>query len=130
MARWVVRVPIVILIVLVFASLLSALTASNSIPSSRAGNPSDPVTAEKLKPSQCDALVLSATVTGSGTFTATGANELVLASANADRPDARGGNDCILGGAGNDDLTGGAGTDVCLGQGGNDDFTGCETAID
>ena len=129
MARWAIRTPIVILIVLLLASVVSALTASNSVPSSRAGNPSDPVSAEKLKPSQCDSLVLTGVVTGSGTFNATNGNDLVLASAGVDRPDGRGGNDCILGGDGNDNITGGAGTDVCIGQGGNDSFTGCETQI-
>ena len=129
MARWAIRVPIVILIVLVFASVLSALTASNSVPSARAGNPSDPVTAEKLKPSACGATVLTGPVTGSGTFNATNGNDLVLASTGVDRPDGRNGNDCILGGDGNDAITGGGGTDVCIGQGGSDTFSGCETSI-
>ena len=129
MSRWVVRPPMVILLVLMFASLLSALTASNTVPLTRAGNPSDPVTAQKLKPSQCGPLTLSGTVTGTGTFNGTAGNDLVLAGPAADRPDGRGGNDCLLGGGGNDQITGGTGTDVCIGGPGSDTFSGCEASI-
>ena len=129
MSRWLIRLPLVILVVLVGANVLSAVTASNTVPVTRAGNPSDPVTAEKLKPSECGAMVLSGTVTGTGTFNATAANDLVLAGPAADRPDGRQGDDCVLGGGGNDQLTGGGGADVCIGGPGGDTFTGCETSI-
>ena len=124
-----VRIPVVILVVLALASAFSVLTASNTVPVTRAGNPSDPLTAQKLKPSACGALVLAGTVTGGGTFTGTAANDLVLAGAAADRPDGRGGDDCIVAGGGNDTITGGTGNDVCIGGPGTDTFATCETQI-
>ncbi|MDQ3940047.1 MAG: hypothetical protein M3238_01715 [Actinomycetota bacterium] len=124
--RGLIRLPLVLLGTI---TLVSALTASNTVPQSRLGNPSDPVTADKLKPSQCSVLTLSGVVAGSGTFAASNANDLVLAGPGADRPDGRGGNDCILGGGGNDTITGGTGTDICLGGPGSDSFSGCEASV-
>lgn len=129
MSRWLFRAPIILLLVLASTSFMSALTAANSVPSTRVGNPTDTLTAEKVKPSTCASITLTTGAIGSGSFSGTGASELVLGSATPDTIDARGGNDCVLGGGSNDSITGGSGTDVCIGGPGTDTFSGCETPI-
>jgi len=107
------------------------LTASNVVAASKRVNTSTAVNVNQLKPlPDCAGLTLTAYVINSGTFSATGAAELVIASAGVDNPNGAGGNDCVLGGGGNDNLRGGAGTDVCIGGPGTDTFNAnCETQI-
>lgn len=116
---------------LLAANLLSALTAANSVPSTRLGNlPADAINATKLKPNQCDTITLTAIRTGTGSFSGTNTAELMLGSAVQDTIGGSGGNDCLVGGAGNDSLNGGTGTDVCLGGLGTDTFnSSCETQV-
>ena len=116
---------------LVAVNLLSALTAANTVPTTRLGNlPADAVDVNKLKPNQCDTITLTAIRTGTGTFSGTSAAELVLGSAAVDTISAANGNDCVVGGAGNDSLNGGNGTDVCIGGLGTDSFnSSCETQV-
>jgi Ca2+-binding RTX toxin-like protein len=114
-------------LILIGGTVYSALTASNSVPTTRAGEATDAVTAAKLKPSACAAVAVTTVVTGTGTFSGGGAAELMLGSASADSMTAGGGADCLVGGGGNDTLNGGQGTDVCLGGLGTDTFSGCET---
>ena len=114
-------------VVLLGGNLLSAFTAASAVPSTRAGEATDTITVSQLRPSACSALTLTALVNGSGTFSGSGAAELLLGSPGADSITAGGGNDCLVGGGGNDTLNGGQGTDVCLGQAGTDSFSGCET---
>lgn len=111
------------------ASALSALAAANVVPSTSATEQSSVPTANDIKPAECAALNLTAIVVGSGTFSGSNANELVLGSAGVDDIDGVGGDDCVLGGgsadtinggADNDVLLGGAGADVIAGQAGND----------
>jgi len=115
--------------VLIGGNLVSAFTAASAVPSTRAGEASETVTVSQLRPSACSAVVVTSLVTGSGTFSGTNSNELMLGSAAADNMSASGGNDCLVAGASNDTLNGGQGTDVCLGQGGTDTFTACETQV-
>ena len=106
------------------------LTASNVVAASKRVNTSSAVNVNELKPASCNALTLTAYVINSGTFNATGAAELVLASSGVDDAGGGGRNDCVLGGGGNDNLRGGAGTDVCIGGPGTDTFAAsCETQI-
>jgi Ca2+-binding RTX toxin-like protein len=103
-------------------------TATNVVPSSRAGSAAGPrPTANELKPPACAALDLTAISTGSG-----GGNQstLILGTAGTDVLVGASGNDCIVGGAGSDLLIGNAGTDVCIGGPGFDLLhRSCETAI-
>lgn len=116
------------------AALLAALTLSpatarssaNTVSPSNATIYTAPITANTLKPAACAALTLTKIVRG---VTGTTANDLVLATANADTISAGGGNDCVLGGGGDDTIDGGTGTDVCIGGPGTDTFVNCETAI-
>jgi hypothetical protein len=100
-------------------------TAANTVPASRLGRTSTPITANTLKPAACNGITLTALVIGN---TGGAAAELILGGAGADTMNGNGGDDCILGGGGNDNITGGAGTDVCIGGPGFDSFTTCETA--
>jgi Ca2+-binding RTX toxin-like protein len=108
----------------------AALTASTSVPASKAGSSAQAITANALKPAACVALNLTGIRTGSGTFSDTNASRLVLGSAGDDSIRGRGGSDCILGGGGDDFLRGDGGTDVCIGGPGTDTFhASCETQI-
>jgi len=117
-------------LVLVSAGAVTAVTASGAVPTSRAGASTSSIGGNDLKPTDCAALTLAgAAVRGSGSFSGTSANELLLGSTGGDGIDGGGGNDCLLGGDGVDTLTGNTGTDVCIGGAGLDVFIGCETQI-
>ena len=109
--------------------LAVAVTATNVVPSSRAGSSIGArPTANELKPAACAALNLTVIVTGGGG--AGNQSALVLGTAGNDTLVGAAGNDCLVGGAGNDRLNGNAGTDVCIGGAGTDTFhPSCETQI-
>lgn len=111
---------------LVWISAVTAIAATNTVPSTRADKSSTGIGANTLKPAACAGLYLSGTVSGAGTITGTAGNDLILGSSGADTIDGLGGNDCILGGGGDDVITGGEGTDICLGGTGSNTFTDCE----
>jgi Ca2+-binding RTX toxin-like protein len=113
------------------ATTMLGLAAANSVPGSKAADRTSTVTAEELKPTpDCSAIVLSALVTGSGTFGGGDPSELILGSSGADTISGGKGGDCIVAGGGDDSLNGGLGTDVCIGGPGNDTFNPtCETQI-
>ena len=107
--------------------LLVAMTASNVVPSTRAGGVVGPgPTANELKPAACAALNLTVIVVGGGSG---GQAALVLGTAGNDNLTGAAGGDCLVGGDGNDRLNGGPGVDVCIGGAGNDTFQACETQI-
>jgi len=150
--RWV-PLGFLILIFLIIAGIFTGLTATNNIASNAdAGMTQQGISLDDKIPQECNGLGITdiLVVTSSGLFspfTGTGANELILGTANRDYIDGGGGDDCILGGggddgfcffffcfgieggAGNDVVLGGPGTDVCLGQGGSDTFYQCETEV-
>ena len=132
------RLTVLALVVLVLASVLTAVAAANFVPVTRADDQNlGARTANQLKPPQCTmALTNIVRCTGTGICQGTGGNDLILGTAGSDTgPNGRivGGNgdDCILGGAGDDDLRGqGGNNDVCIGGPGNDTFNNtCETQI-
>jgi hypothetical protein len=112
---------------LVVVSVVSALTAANIVPSTKASRSTSTIDANALKPDECAALNLTAVVNGD---TGTSANELILGTSGANSPTGSGGDDCIVAGAGNDTIDGGTGTDVCLGGAGTDTYANCETQTD
>ena len=114
------------LLTLLIVSVVSAFAAGLSVPASNLGQQSVPVTAEDIKPAACGGIYLSNIVRGSGTFSGTAANDLIIGSAGTDTIDGAGGDDCILGSAGDDSLAGSDGNDVCIGSAGTDTFTDCE----
>src|SRR5262249_30629706 len=105
---------------LLLASVMSAMAATNIVARSGLGETSRSITVNDLKPSKCAGLNLSNLVTGNGNINGTLQNDLILGSAGADTIDGGGGNDCILGGGGNDTLIGGSGTNTLIGGGGTD----------
>ncbi len=121
---------VITLITLILISSVSALAATNTVPGTRIGQQIRSITANELKPSACAAINLAAIVicTG-GNCNGSGANELLLGTASAERVRGRGGTDCIIGGGGDDDLVGNGASDVCIGGPGADTFATCETQI-
>lgn len=110
--------------------LVSALTATNAVPATRAERDVSTITVDSLKPRPaCNAFVV--TVLRTGGANGGPANDLVLGTAGPNRPlRGFGGRDCIVGGAGADLLRGDGGNDVCIGGPGVDTFHfSCETQI-
>jgi Ca2+-binding RTX toxin-like protein len=122
-------VTLVVIATLAAATMLG-LTAANTVPGSKAANRSSAVGAEQLKPNACNAITLTAVVTGSVTVNGGAASDLILGTSLIDSMTGGNANACSVAGGGNDSLTGGAGTDVCIGGAGTDTFvSGCETQI-
>lgn len=111
------------------ATTMFGLAAANTVPGSKGADRSSAVTAQELKPTACNAIVLAALVTGSGTINGGNPSELILASSGNDTISGGKGDDCILGGGGNDQLRGDLGNDVCIGGAGSNTFVSCETQI-
>ena len=89
------------LFVLVSLSVFTALTASNTVPFTRADKQSMGVSANELKPSECDGITLTNIVDVGAGESGTPANDLILGTDKKDE-EIRGGDgdDCILGGKG------------------------------
>jgi Ca2+-binding RTX toxin-like protein len=105
----------------------SALSASNTVPGTKAGRPTPvAITADTLKPSSCSGITLTTIVSG---VTGTSGNDLELGTAGVDAISSGAGNDCVLAGGGNDSINCGLGTDVALGGPGTDTFLNCETQV-
>jgi hypothetical protein len=117
------------LIALAAVSMIAAFTASNSVPSSRADDQSQPISTDQLKPPECRSLTLTNRISGAGVIVGTTGNDLIFGSSGPDTIDGLAGNDCIVGLGGDDVITGGPGIEVCLGGPGTDTFIACETAI-
>ncbi len=132
-------------IFLIIAGAVFAFTAANTVVESGIDHESSGITANDLKPAECNSISLSNifSVTDGGV-----GNDLVLGNAAGNTLNGNAGSDCIvggdggdtlnggdnddiiLGGAGDDDLQGGAGNDICYGGSGTDTFADCETTND
>lgn len=127
--RFRLRYFVLLLAALIVLSSLTAIAATNTIPSTHMEDTSITFQIAHLRPSACAGLSLVNLVTGSGILTGTEGNDLILGSTGADVIDGLGGNDCILGGGGADTITGGDGSDVCLGGADIDALTTCESEV-
>lgn len=114
------------LLILILIGAVTAIAATNTVPSTRIASQVDSVKVNDLKPAVCASTQLTNLVIGSGTLSGTPGNDLILGSSGADMIDGLGGNDCIVGGGGDDQINGGDGNDACLMGTGNDIFTSCE----
>jgi Ca2+-binding RTX toxin-like protein len=114
------------LLLLLLVSIGSAYATSLLVPDSNLEQQTVPVRAEDIKPAACSAIHLSNIVRGSGVFSGTDGNDLIIGSAGPDVIDGAGGDDCILGSQGDDVISGGDGADVCVGGYGADTFASCE----
>jgi Ca2+-binding RTX toxin-like protein len=106
---------------LIILGVINAFAATNSVPSRRMDDDSIPITANDLKPSDCNSLNLSnVVVAGNGTA----ANDLILGTTGNDNLRGGDGDDCIVGGGGDDTLQGQKDNDIILGQDGDDTLRG------
>lgn len=122
------RVITIGLAALIFGSLMSAMAEANSVPISGVDEVSRSITANDLKPPQCNGIHLTNLIVATGAISGTSGNDLILGSSGGNTISGEGGNDCIVGGGGNDTLFGDSGTDVCIGGSGNDYLDdSCET---
>lgn len=124
--RW--RLALVGLLALTLSSVMG-LTAANVVDQSKASDGTTPLTIEPTKPSECDGIATTNTISGTGIVTGTIDNDWIIGSDAADTIEGLAGDDCIEGKASDDVIDGGLGNDVCIGGGGNDSFIGCETEI-
>lgn len=87
-----------------------AFTASNTVPATNIGQFAQAITPSQLEPAECISNGVTATsiVAGSGTISATAANQLLLGSSGNDTltDAAHHGHVCMVGGAGIDTFTG------------------------
>jgi Ca2+-binding RTX toxin-like protein len=118
------------LLLLALVSMGSAFAASLNVPDSNLEQQTVPVRAEDIKPAACNEIYLDNIVRGSGVFSGTAGNDLIIGSSAPDVIDGAGGDDCILGSNGDDVISGADGTDVCLGGYGTDTFASCEDPRD
>lgn len=114
---------------LILLSVVTAIAATSTVPSTRLDHYSAAVGLNDISPSSCAGISLTNLIAGSGTITGTGGNDLILASSAADTIDGLGGDDCIVGGGGDDFITGNDGADICIGGPDNDAFATCEGEI-
>lgn len=101
-----------VFLLLVVLSLNGAFSAANYVPETGLGMDTRNITAEDLKPPECDGIHLDNIVVGSQNGT-TG-NDLMLGTSGDDTLKGKGGDDCILGGDGFDTLKGNNGDDVIV----------------
>ncbi|HVM39165.1 MAG TPA: hypothetical protein VM618_00155 [Acidimicrobiia bacterium] len=103
-----------------------AVTAANTVASTRIEDSETPRSANDIKPSWCGTAV-SSVVNGT---TGGAGNELILGGSSGELMFGNGGNDCIHGGDGADTIDGGLlGDDWCKGGPGLDSFLNCEHTI-
>jgi Ca2+-binding RTX toxin-like protein len=126
-------IGILILAVLITGAVVMAIAATNTMPSARADQDTFTLTADDLKPPECNGITLTNIVDVGAGETGTPANDLILGTDKADL-EIRGGagDDCILGGKGNErqrigtdwvpGLYGEDGNDVLIGGPGNNDY--------
>src|SRR5690242_6352420 len=112
------------LVVLVAISVIFALSAANTVPSTKIGSLTTTVNANALKPTECASLALTRIVILARGDVPNNNAELIIGTSAGETINGAGGVDCILGGGGNDDLQGGNGKDVLMGGPGNDTVDG------
>lgn len=128
--RFVLQIMTFGLLALILISVVTAIAATNTVPSTRLDNETKLITSNDLKPSSCASLDLRNIISGSGTITGTVGNDLILGSTGDDTISGLGGDDCILAGDGNDTINGDDGNDICNGGGSaGDTFATCESVI-
>ncbi|HEX7443194.1 MAG TPA: hypothetical protein VF320_04875, partial [Acidimicrobiales bacterium] len=102
-----------VVVVALGATLITSFTASTNVPVSKAGISVQLRLVSQLAPAGCGSLNLTRLVTGSGTFTNSLANSLLLGSPGRDTITDTGGNSCIVPGGGAGSVTGVA-SDICI----------------
>ena len=107
------RVGAGVVVLLVTITLVTSFTASTNVPVSHVGTSAQTRLIMQLAPAGCSSLSLTVLVQGSGTFSNSQSNALVLGTAGSNTITDTGTGNCIVGGAGTDSTTGTA-TDICI----------------
>jgi hypothetical protein len=107
------RVAASLVVVVIAASLVVSFTASNTVPASTAGATNQHRLIPQLEPAGCASLSLTTLVEGSGTFSNSASNVLLLGSSGADTITDTGSGNCIVSGGGSNTITGTA-SDICI----------------
>jgi Ca2+-binding RTX toxin-like protein len=119
--RRVFPITLLVMFTLIWANIVMAFSAANTMPSSHLTRYRATTTPNDFLPTECQGRV-------SISMIATTSNPLqpalILGTAGNDNLNGGGGPDCIVGGGGDDTLAGGAGTTVFLGGPGNDTING------
>src|ERR1700722_5607485 len=100
------RVGAGIVVLLVTVTLVTSFTASTNVPTSRVGTSAQTRLVMQLAPAGCSSLSLTVVVQGSGTFSNSQSNALVLGSAGSNTITDTGTGNCVVGGGGTDSTTG------------------------
>ncbi|MBL7161156.1 MAG: hypothetical protein ISS57_01015 [Anaerolineales bacterium] len=109
------RISFWLIIFLILLGVFTAFAAVNIVPSGFLDEDIIPVSANDLKPDECNIINLSNIVNIGNGDSPTSGNDLILGTDKNDVIDGLAGDDCILGGDKNDTLVGGDGDDVILG---------------
>jgi len=109
----VIQAVICLLALAVIFTLATVFTSSSNVPASTAGASVLTPTISQLAPGGCSSLSLDSLVKGSGTFSNSLSNALILGSAGNDTLTDTGSNNCFVGGSGTDYVTGPA-SDICI----------------
>jgi len=120
------RLGAALLAVALFVGVVQA--AASTVPATKMGLVLDTLTATKLAPVACSALLLTGVTWGDGDLADVVPNRLFLGGPGDQRITGTLGTDCIVGGAGTDILDGAGGNDVCIGSA-TSAFVSCEVAL-
>jgi Ca2+-binding RTX toxin-like protein len=132
------RMAFIGMLLLILFSMMTALAAANTVPTSRLDDDQVSIGLNDLKPAQCASITVTNLITTPGflgIYLGTNQNDLIIGNSGGNTFMGAGGNDCMMGGGGNDTFYGGSifgdngAADVCIGGPGTDSFSGCETAI-
>ena len=116
-----------ILMVLIVASLVTAVAAANIVPVTHMTDQSSLIAISELTPPECNSIRATLerlVVCSGGVCDGSNANELILGTAGSDTIDGKNGEDCIVGGGGDDMLSGDNGNDILVGGSGSDVLDG------
>lgn len=118
------------MVLLAVVGILSANTASNSVPPTRLGQLTFAIGPNDLKPTACAGITVTTMIIGTGAaiMNGTNANNLLIGVPGTLTINARQGDDCVVGNTGVWAINGGAGTDVCIGWA-TTTFAQCEVTV-
>jgi hypothetical protein len=103
----------ILILLAVTATLVVSFTATTTVPTSNAGASRQALAVSQLAPAGCNSLALTGLVQGSGTFSNSRSNVLILGSTNADAITDTGASNCIIAGGGTNTVTA-TSSDICI----------------
>lgn len=113
---------------LVLLAVTGASTATNTVPGSRLGVASAPITLNDLAPDVCKSLDLTTLILAVDKVTrGTKSNDLIFGQASGQTINGQQGNDCLVGNGGIDTIAGNQGFDICIAGAGS--TVDCEVVV-